>query len=90
LKGRKNIEDTGIGTEESECAHIFERFYRVDCSRARKKGGAGLGLAITAHIVQLHSGHLRVTSTPGQGSIFTIWLPANANDLLKPSDLTLT
>ena len=85
-----HIEDTGIGIEEGECPHIFERFYRVDRSRARNKGGAGLGLAITAHIVQLHSGHLQVTSTPGKGSIFTIWLPANANNLLKPSDLMLT
>ena len=69
------VEDTGIGIPPQEKSHIFERFFRIDRSRARHRGGAGLGLSITAHIVQLHGGHIGVESTPGVGSTFTIWLP---------------
>jgi heavy metal sensor kinase len=74
------ISDTGIGIPSEELPHIFERFYRVDKSRDQHKGGAGLGLSIAAHIIQLHRGHIEVTSTPGVGSIFTIWLPADKGD----------
>lgn len=70
-----SVSDTGIGIPSEELPHIFERFYRVDQSRAQHKGGAGLGLSIAAHIVQLHRGHIEPTSTPGVGSTFTIWLP---------------
>ncbi len=69
------VADTGMGISAEEQAHIFERFYRIDRSRARHKGGAGLGLAITAHIIQLHGGTIQVESTPGMGSIFTMRLP---------------
>jgi signal transduction histidine kinase len=71
-----SVSDTGIGIPSEELPHIFERFYRVDRSRAQHKGGAGLGLSIAAHIIQLHGGHIEATSTPGVGSSFTIWLPA--------------
>lgn len=70
-----SVEDTGTGIPPEEQAHIFDRFYRVDRSRARHRGGSGLGLSIAAHIVQLHGGHIQVASTPGAGSTFTIWLP---------------
>jgi signal transduction histidine kinase len=70
-----SVADTGIGIPSEELPHIFERFYRVDRSRAQHKGGAGLGLSIAAHIVQLHRGYIEATSTPGVGSTFTIWLP---------------
>lgn len=69
------VADTGVGIPPQEQSRIFERFYRVDRSRARQRGGAGLGLSITAHIVQLHGGHIQVESTPGVGSTFTLWLP---------------
>ncbi len=69
------VEDTGIGIPLDAQPHIFERFYRVDRSRARDQGGSGLGLSIAAHVVQLHGGSIRLQSTPGVGSIFTIWLP---------------
>ena len=72
-----SVEDTGVGIPPEEKSHIFERFYRVDRSRARNQGGAGLGLSITAHIAQLHGGHIEVESTPGIGSTFTIWLPCS-------------
>ncbi len=69
------VQDTGIGISPEDLPHIFDRFYRVDRSRARHRGGAGLGLSITAWIVQLHGGRIDVESTPGAGSTFTLWLP---------------
>ncbi|MCL7453407.1 MAG: ATP-binding protein [Anaerolineae bacterium] len=69
------VTDSGIGIPAKEQSHIFERFYRVDRSRARHRGGAGLGLSIAAHSVELHAGRIQVESTPGAGSTFTIWLP---------------
>lgn len=82
-----SVEDTGIGIALEEKSHIFERFYRIDRSRARHRGGSGLGLSIAAHIVQLHSGHIQVESTPGAGSTFTIWLPDRGGRFLD-SNLT--
>jgi signal transduction histidine kinase len=70
------VTDTGIGIAPADQNHIFERFYRVDQSRARHRGGAGLGLALVAHIAQQHGGSIAVTSTPGVGSTFTLTLPA--------------
>jgi heavy metal sensor kinase len=70
-----SVEDTGVGIPLEAQPHIFERFYRVDRSRARDQGGAGLGLSIAAHIVQLHRGHIQFHSISGAGSTFTIWLP---------------
>jgi signal transduction histidine kinase len=70
------VTDTGIGIAPADQASIFERFYRVDQSRARHRGGAGLGLALVAHIAQQHGGSIAVTSTPGVGSTFTLTLPA--------------
>lgn len=77
------VKDTGIGIPPDELPHIFERFYRVDRSRARHRGGSGLGLSITAHIVQLHSGRIRAESTPGEGSTFTLWLPCRESKCLE-------
>jgi signal transduction histidine kinase len=68
------VTDTGIGIAAAEQSRIFERFYRVDQSRARHRGGAGLGLALVAHIVQRHGGTVEVASTPGEGSTFTLTL----------------
>jgi two-component system sensor histidine kinase SenX3 len=70
------VTDTGIGIAPAEQASIFERFYRVDQSRARHRGGAGLGLALVAHIAQQHGGSIAVTSALDVGSTFTLTLPA--------------
>lgn len=75
------IADTGVGIPESDLPHIFERFYRVDKSRAQNLGGAGLGLSIASHIVELHGGSIDVESELGAGSCFTVFLP---NQVIKP------
>lgn len=71
------VSDNGIGIPEREQARIFERFYRVDYARSRANGGTGLGLAIVKHIAASHNGEVSVWSQPGQGSTFTISLPAH-------------
>lgn len=68
------ISDTGIGIPEEECERIFEPFYRVDQSRSRSVGGAGLGLALVKDIVEKHGGSIRVNSRAGQGSEFILYL----------------
>ena len=70
-----SVRDHGIGIARSEQEKIFDRFYRVDASRAKSQG-YGLGLSLAKAIVQLHSGTISLDSTPGQGSVFTVNLPA--------------
>jgi two-component system phosphate regulon sensor histidine kinase PhoR len=69
------VEDTGIGIAREHLPRIFERFYVVDRARSRQSGGTGLGLAIVKHIVTIHNGEIKVESTPGIGSKFTLLLP---------------
>ena len=68
------VADSGIGIPEEECAHIFERFYRVDEARSRDKGGFGLGLAIVHDLVTAMGGTIMVESVVGQGTSFSICL----------------
>jgi signal transduction histidine kinase len=68
--------DTGIGIPRAEQKRIFERFYQVDGSARRKHGGMGLGLALVREIVEAHGGTVGVESTEGEGSIFSVILPA--------------
>ncbi len=68
------IADNGPGIEEHEIPRLFERFYRVDKSRARHIGGSGLGLAIVKHIVESHGHEISVRSTVGVGSTFSFEL----------------
>jgi signal transduction histidine kinase len=69
------VVDTGIGIDPEQQAYVFDRFYRVDSSRARHKGGAGLGLSIVSAIIQQHNGTVQVESAPNIGSMFTVFLP---------------
>ncbi len=71
------VEDNGPGIPDSEQEHIFNRFYRLDDSRARDTGGTGLGLAIAKESVLLHGGQIGVNSLEGMGSTFYIRLPYN-------------
>jgi two-component system OmpR family sensor kinase len=69
------VADAGPGMDAEQAAHVFERFYRGDPSRSRDHGGAGLGLAIVAAIVEAHGGTVTVASAPGAGTTFTVALP---------------
>ena len=71
-----HVSDTGPGIAAEDVPHLFERFYRADKSRARANGRTGLGLAICKAIVDAHGGTIRVQSEVGQGSTFTLNLPA--------------
>lgn len=75
------VTDQGIGIPQGEQDRIFERFYRVDPARARSTGGTGLGLSIVKHVAASHGGTVRVWSEPGQGSSFTLTLPAHAHSV---------
>ncbi|NOU61560.1 sensor histidine kinase [Marinifilum sp. JC070] len=68
------VRDNGIGIESDNLPRIFERFYRVDKSRARNMGGSGLGLAIVKHIIDAHNQSINVSSTYGEGTSFTFSL----------------
>jgi two-component system, OmpR family, sensor histidine kinase BaeS len=70
------VTDTGIGIEAADLPRVFERFYRVDSSRSRATGGAGIGLSIAKAIVDAHGGTISAVSEPGRGSDFRITLPA--------------
>ena len=69
------VSDSGIGMEEEDLKHIFERFYRVDKSHSREIGGTGLGLAITRSTILMHRGSVKVNSTPDEGTVFIVKLP---------------
>jgi len=80
-----HVADQGPGIPAEELSRIFERFYQLERSRTTgKKRGAGLGLAISREIVQMHGGRLVAESTLGQGSRFTVRLP-----IVRPDDKTL-
>ena len=77
------VRDDGEGIPQDAIPRLTERFYRVDVKRSRERGGTGLGLAIVKHIVNRHHGRLQIESKPGEGSTFTILLPA----VSKPAEV---
>jgi PAS domain S-box-containing protein len=70
------VQDTGIGIDEEDLPHIFERFYRGKRVRQTKKHGTGLGLSIVKEIIERHAGTIQIQSRVGQGSTFTVKLPS--------------
>jgi two-component system phosphate regulon sensor histidine kinase PhoR len=74
-RARLSITDEGPGIAPEHLPRLTERFYRVNVASSREKGGTGLGLAIVKHILNRHSGELRVASQLGVGSTFTVLLP---------------
>jgi two-component system phosphate regulon sensor histidine kinase PhoR len=70
------VRDDGEGIAANAIPRLTERFYRVDVKRSRERGGTGLGLAIVKHIVSRHLGRLTIESKLGEGSSFTVFLPA--------------
>jgi len=69
------VRDQGIGISAEEIPKVFEPFYRVDRSRARKTGGFGLGLSLCRKIVEAHGGNISLTSQPGVGTVVTVNVP---------------
>jgi heavy metal sensor kinase len=76
-----DVADDGIGIPPEALPHVFKRFFRVDGSRSRDQGGAGLGLSIVKSICDAHGARVEVSSTPGQGSRFRIRQPLAAEPL---------
>ena len=70
------VSDNGVGIPRRAAKRIFKRFYQVDRSLARRAEGCGLGLSIAKFIVDAHGGSIDVESKPGQGSTFSVKLPA--------------
>jgi len=75
------IADSGPGIGPEHQGRVFDRFYRVDRGRSRETGGAGLGLAIAKWAVEINGGRIELSSGPGGGSSFRIWLPAAAEEV---------
>lgn len=73
------IVDEGIGIPEKDIPYIFDRFYRVESSRDRIRGGSGIGLTIVKRVIDAHKGMIKVTSTENVGTTFTITLPLHSS-----------
>ena len=81
-----SVRDRGIGIPSRDLDRVFERFYRVDRGRGRDTGGTGLGLSIVRHVASNHGGEVRVESVEGEGSCFTLRLPAQPGPVGIVSD----
>ena len=79
------VADEGPGLEAEDAARVFERFYRADPSRARDRGGTGLGLAVVAALVEAHGGRVEVDAMPGAGATFRVRLPVSPVSSAEPA-----
>ncbi|HET7695019.1 MAG TPA: ATP-binding protein [Vicinamibacterales bacterium] len=76
-----SVEDTGVGIPEAEQPRVFERFHRIEGTRARTHEGTGIGLALVQDLVALHGGAITVESQPGRGTTFSVTIPLGAAHL---------
>jgi two-component system, sensor histidine kinase and response regulator len=83
------VKDTGIGIPEQQRSLLFQKFQQLDPSYHRQYEGTGLGLALTKQLVEMHNGWIDVQSTVGQGSVFTVHLPARLMSSALPSNQSL-
>ena len=81
------VADTGIGIDAADIRRIFRPFEQLHQGHTRRHGGAGLGLAISRELAHLMGGDITVTSTPGEGSTFTLWLPRTGSDDHRATDV---
>ncbi len=74
-EARMSVTDTGTGISESDQAHLFERFERIEGAEQRSYEGSGIGLALVRELVEMHGGRITVESAPGVGTTFTVTVP---------------
>lgn len=77
------VRDHGIGLDEEQARHVFERFWRADAARTRTTGGTGLGLAISLEDARLHGGWLQAGGRRGEGAVFRLTLPQAASSVIE-------
>ncbi|MDJ1494946.1 ATP-binding protein [Cytophagaceae bacterium DM2B3-1] len=75
------VADTGVGIEEKELPHMFERFHRVENSQGRTHEGTGIGLSLVYELVNLHHGQIQIASVFGEGTTFTVSIPTGKDHL---------
>ncbi|MBE4695693.1 MULTISPECIES: MtrAB system histidine kinase MtrB [Brevibacterium] len=84
-----SVRDHGVGMNEEQVEHVFDRFWRADPARKRTLGGSGLGLAISLEDAHLHNGWLQVWGNPGEGSCFRLTIPRRPDQEITSSPLPL-